>query len=171
MKRLLVSVLAALVLVVTMVMPLSADSATITVNTNVVGLNATCTVTVTNPNDYPIFIYNVTDTVFNSTYTVTIVPTMYDILSGYVEIPAHDSHQWVFEYSFGAEYLGNTLIDLVHVDGKTDVQLTSYNVVLQFPYDYTVPLPEIASGVLVALGVTGLGGFVLYRRKQSSKSV
>jgi hypothetical protein len=172
MKKILISVALALVLIIGMVVPVSADAATIVVNTvvNPTTFLATCTATVQNPNGYSIYIDNVTDMVFTPGYGTMVFMNVYD-LPGYQTIPANSSLSWVFTYTVPAQYRGGSLVDVVLVLGKQNIAYGYYDIVLQYPYDYSIPLPELASGALLGVGLIGVGGFVYLRRKNSSAKI
>jgi hypothetical protein len=176
MNKILISIMLALVLLVGMIVPVTANSATITVNTTIdANLLADCTVTVSNPNSYPIYIFSATDMVFtkNAPYT-QVVPTMQKISQGppinYQTIAPWGSATWHFIYTVPEVYRGKDLRDFIQIDGKQYLDYPYYDIALHYPFDYSIPLPELASGVLLGVGLVGVGGFVFLRRK-NAKSV
>ena len=76
---------------------------------------------------------------------------------------------WDFEMAPGDA--GNEVVDYVNASGffnKDPKATTGLKVSAMVPASIVFPIPELSAGVLFGLGIVGLAGFIMLRRKEAA---
>jgi|GEM_PF-2469943 len=142
------------------------------------GTTVTCTVTIENhaTNGQPLTITNVDDVIYHtsSTETQDIVTGMFPSFTldaqGFPVVYGAWSKTLTFTYTLAGDDAGE-IADTVTATGY-HTQPSGKHIAAGATESAVVkPVPELSAGILFGLGVVGLGGFILLRRREASARI
>jgi hypothetical protein len=169
-------------LTIGMVVPVSAANGARIDKTNTLvspgNYDATIVITNLNTSD-TITITSITDAVHHTTWGVetslNLLPALPGPLYPPVTIAAGANITVHFLWSVKPGDENTNVVDVAYAEGTNNFLLggTVYPLPfsLNYPYLTFIPLPELPAGALLGLGVVGLGGFVLIKRRTSTAKV